>query len=77
MQIGVTYPQTEIETDHGAVKHFAQAVEAMGFTHILAYDHVVGANTASRPAGTARTSSNRNSTIPSCCSLSWPVPRRR
>ena len=49
MQIGVTYPQTEIETDHGAVKHFAQAVEAMGFTHILAYDHVVGANTASRP----------------------------
>lgn len=49
MQIGVTYPQTEIETDPGAVKHFAQAVEAMGFTHVLAYDHVVGANTASRP----------------------------
>lgn len=48
-QIGVTYPQTEVEADPGAVKHFAQAVEQMGFKHILAYDHVLGANTASRP----------------------------
>jgi len=49
MQIGVTYPQTEIEADPGAVKHYTQAVEAMGFTHVLAFDHVLGANTASRP----------------------------
>jgi probable F420-dependent oxidoreductase len=49
MQIGVTYPQTDMQADPGAVKHFAQAVEQMGYTHILAYDHVVGANTDSRP----------------------------
>lgn len=49
MKIGVTYPQTEIEADPGAVRQYTQAVEAMGFTHILAYDHVLGANTASRP----------------------------
>jgi len=49
MQIGVTYPQTEIETDPGAVRQYTQAVEQMGFTHVLAYDHVLGANTASRP----------------------------
>jgi probable F420-dependent oxidoreductase len=49
MQVGATYPQTEIEADPGAVRHYTQAVEAMGYTHILAYDHVLGANTASRP----------------------------
>ena len=49
MQIGAVYPQTEIETDPGAVRHFAQAVEQMGFTHLLAFDHVLGANRASRP----------------------------
>jgi probable F420-dependent oxidoreductase len=49
MQVGVTYPQTEIGSDLGAVKEYAQGVEAMGYTHILAFDHVLGANTASRP----------------------------
>ncbi len=49
MKVGVTFPQTEIGTDAGAIKEFAQAVERMGYSHILAYDHVLGANTASRP----------------------------
>ena len=49
MQIGVTYPQTDMEADPGAVRHFTQAVEQMGYQYILAYDHVVGANTDSRP----------------------------
>lgn len=49
MQIGVVYPQTEIEPDKGAVRHYAKSVESMGFTHVMAYDHVIGANTASRP----------------------------
>ena len=52
MQIGVIYPQTEMETDPGAVQQFAQTVEAMGFSHVLAFDHVVGANRASRPGQT-------------------------
>ncbi len=49
MQIGVVYPQIEMNPDVGEIKAFAQGVEAMGFTHILAYDHVLGANKASRP----------------------------
>lgn len=49
MKVGVTFPQTEIGTDAGAIREFAQAVERMGFSHVLAYDHVMGANTASRP----------------------------
>jgi probable F420-dependent oxidoreductase len=49
MNIGSVFPQTEIEADAGAVREYAQAIEKMDYTHILAYDHVVGANTASRP----------------------------
>ena len=49
MQVGVVYPHDEIETDVGAVREFAQGVEAMGYSHIVAYDHVLGANTANRP----------------------------
>jgi probable F420-dependent oxidoreductase len=49
MHIGVVFPQTEIGTDPGVVKDYAQAAEELGFHHILAYDHVIGANLASRP----------------------------
>ncbi len=49
MKIGVVFPQTEVDATAGAVRTYAQEVERMGFTHIRAYDHVVGANTASRP----------------------------
>ena len=49
MQIGAIFPQTEIEADAGAIREYAIAVEAMGYTHLAAYDHVLGANTASRP----------------------------
>jgi probable F420-dependent oxidoreductase len=44
VQIGVVLPQTEIGADAGAVRAYGQAVEALGFRHILAYDHVVGAD---------------------------------
>jgi probable F420-dependent oxidoreductase len=49
VQLGTIYPQTHIESDPGAVRQYGQAVEDLGFSHILAFDHVVGANTASRP----------------------------
>jgi probable F420-dependent oxidoreductase len=49
MKIGVVFPQTEIGGDPGAVREYAQSVEKMGFSHILAFDHVIGANRASRP----------------------------
>lgn len=49
MRIGVVFPQTEIGSDPGAVREYAQAAEEMGYSHILAYDHVLGANVATRP----------------------------
>jgi probable F420-dependent oxidoreductase len=45
MQIGVVFPQTEIGGDVGRVRAYAQGVEALGYSHVLAYDHVVGADT--------------------------------
>ena len=46
MQIGVVFPQTEIGPDRGAVRAYAQQVEELGFAHVLAYDHVLGADPA-------------------------------
>jgi probable F420-dependent oxidoreductase len=44
MRIGVTFPQTELGGDVGAVRAYGQAAEDLGYTHLLAYDHVVGAD---------------------------------
>ena len=49
MNIGVVFPQVEIGNDPAAIRDYAQAVEAMGYTHILAFDHVLGANPPSHP----------------------------
>jgi len=48
MRYGVVFPQTEIGKDPAAIRDFAQAAEELGYHHLLAYDHVVGANPASR-----------------------------
>ncbi len=42
------FPQTEIGTDPVAVRDYAQAAESLGYDHLIAYDHVVGANAESR-----------------------------
>jgi probable F420-dependent oxidoreductase len=44
------FPQTEIGQDPAMIRDYAQAVESMGYTHILAFDSVVGAN-PDRPGG--------------------------
>ena len=44
MRIGVVFPQTEIGSDRGAVRAYAERAEALGFSHLLAYDHVLGAD---------------------------------
>ena len=46
MQIGVVFPQTELGGDVGAVRAYAQGVEQLGYAHLLAYDHVLGADPA-------------------------------
>jgi probable F420-dependent oxidoreductase len=44
MKIGVVFPQTELGGDPGGVRAYAQRAEELGFRHVLAYDHVVGAD---------------------------------
>ena len=44
MRIGVVFPQTEIGGAASAVRAYGQRVEELGYTHVLAYDHVVGAD---------------------------------
>jgi probable F420-dependent oxidoreductase len=46
MRIGVVLPQTEIGGDVGVLHAYVTRVEELGFSHILAYDHVVGADPA-------------------------------
>jgi probable F420-dependent oxidoreductase len=50
MQLGVVFPQTEIGNDPAVIRDYGQAAEELGFGHILAYDHVLGAN-PNRPGG--------------------------
>ncbi len=46
MQIGVVFPQTELDPEAGAVRAYGRRVEELGFRHVMAYDHVVGADPA-------------------------------
>jgi probable F420-dependent oxidoreductase len=50
MEFGIVFPHHEIGTDPGAIKAFAQGAEALGATHLLIYDHVLGAD-PNRPGG--------------------------
>lgn len=43
MRLGVTFPHNDIGTDPAAIRDFAQAVEDLGYHHLVAYDHVLGA----------------------------------
>jgi probable F420-dependent oxidoreductase len=44
MKIGVVFPQTEIGADRGAIRAYTERVEELGYAHLLAYDHVLGAD---------------------------------
>ena len=56
MHIGVVFPQTEIGNDPGAIREYAQAVEDLGYHHLLVYDHVLGASPVNRPGWRGYTS---------------------
>ena len=49
MKIGVVFPQIEIGADPVAVRDFAQAAEDLGYDHLAIFEHVLGANSRSRP----------------------------
>lgn len=49
MKLGAVFPQTEIGADPIATRDYVQAVESLGYDHLIAFDHVLGANAGSRP----------------------------
>jgi len=55
-RFGAVFPQTEIGVDPAAVRTFADGVQELGFDHLMAYDHVLGAdrNTHAHLAGPYR-----------------------
>ena len=48
MRLGAIFPQTEIGADPAGVRDFAQAAEALGYEHLLVFDHVLGADGSKR-----------------------------
>jgi probable F420-dependent oxidoreductase len=48
MQIGAVFPHLEIGNDPVVIRDWAQTAEGLGYSHILAYDHVIGAVHADR-----------------------------
>src|SRR5262249_38484299 len=49
MEIGVVFPQMEIGPGRDIALRFAAEAEATGFDYLLIFDHVLGADTATRP----------------------------
>ncbi|MBI5947274.1 MAG: LLM class F420-dependent oxidoreductase [Chloroflexi bacterium] len=49
MKIGVVFPQSEIGSDPSVIRDFAQAAESLGYSHLLVYDHVLGAHPDREP----------------------------
>ncbi len=42
MKIGLVYPQTEYPINPAAIRDYTLTAEGLGFSHILAYDHILG-----------------------------------
>ncbi len=49
MQLGITVPFIDIGGDPATVRDFGQAAEGLGYHHLGAPDHVLGANIENRP----------------------------
>lgn len=55
MQIGVTFPQTEIGAEPAAIREYVRTVENLGYKHLVLFDHVLGADPSQRPGWTGYT----------------------
>jgi probable F420-dependent oxidoreductase len=51
MQLGCSIPVGDIGTGPGVLRDYAQAVEGLGYAHLVAPDHVLGANPAADHEG--------------------------
>ena len=52
MQTGAVLPQTEMPVDAASIRDFAQALQDLGYEHLITSDHVVGANPDGHPGWT-------------------------
>jgi probable F420-dependent oxidoreductase len=48
VRIGAIFPTTEIGSDPAAIRDWVQAAEGLGLSHVITYDHVLGAVHAGR-----------------------------
>jgi probable F420-dependent oxidoreductase len=55
VKIGAVFPQLEIGADPAVVRDWVTTVEQVGYSHALAYDHVLGADPTNRPGWTGYT----------------------
>jgi probable F420-dependent oxidoreductase len=49
VRIGVVFPQTEIGNDPAVIRDYAETAEGLGYSHLVAFDHVLGAGLEHRP----------------------------
>lgn len=52
MRYGVVFPQRDIGPDIEAIREYVAGIQALGFDHLVIYDHVLGADTTDRPGWT-------------------------
>src|SRR6476469_8257427 len=51
MLLGCSFPVVDIGTGPAVVRDYAQAAEGLGYAHLLAPDHVLGANPGAEEGG--------------------------
>lgn len=51
INVGVVFPTYEIGRDPSVIRDFAQAAEDLGYSHLVFYDHILGADPSGRPGG--------------------------
>ena len=44
MEFGIVFPQTEIGADPSVIRDYVQAAEELGYSHLVVFDHVLGAD---------------------------------
>lgn len=55
MQIGVTFPHFDFGQDREQLRRYIEHIVDCGYDYLLAYDHVLGADTTNRPGWTGYT----------------------
>lgn len=51
MRVGAVFPQLEIGADPAEIARYAVTLESLGYDHLVAFDHVLGADPEQRPGG--------------------------